>query len=223
MNEKIISFLLCVNDLFAFRNCKIFLENLIVPDGFEIEVLHITEAKSMTNGYNQLQKIARGKYKVYMHQDVFITNPHFIPDTLNIFKDENIGAIAMVGSKLHECTPIWWDSNERYGRVFEFRHDHLYLLSFDIPESNYTEVDLVDGLMLITQYDTPWRDDLFDGWHFYDASQCMEIKKLNKKIVVPKLESPWCIHDCGNVSMDGFNYYKQVFLNEYAYLLDELF
>ena len=30
------------------------------------------------------------------------------------------------------------------------------------------EVEGVDGLLMATQYDIPWREDLFDGWDFYD-------------------------------------------------------
>ena len=35
-------------------------------------------------------------------------------------------------------------------------------------------VAAADGLLLATQYDIDWREDLFENWHFYDISQCME-------------------------------------------------
>ena len=45
------------------------------------------------------------------------------------------------------------------------------------------EVKGIGGLIMITQYDIPWRDDIFDGWHFYDASQSIEfIRKGFAKI-----------------------------------------
>ena len=37
--------------------------------------------------------------------------------------------------------------------------------------------DALDGILLATAYDIPWREDLFDGWHFYDISQCYEFRK----------------------------------------------
>ena len=39
--------------------------------------------------------------------------------------------------------------------------------------------------------------DLFDGWDFYDISQCQEFRRTGYKVVVPKQEEAWCIHDDG--------------------------
>jgi len=61
------------------------------------------------------------------------------------------------------------------------------------------EVAVADGFLLATQADLPWREDLFPGWHFYDASQCLEFWKSGLKVVVPHQREPWCLHDCGPV------------------------
>lgn len=41
----------------------------------------------------------------------------------------------------------------------------------------YQNVDAVDGLLMMTQYDLPWRDDLFSDFDFYDVSQAFEFRR----------------------------------------------
>ena len=62
-------------------------------------------------------------------------------------------------------------------------------------EEGFSKAQAVDGLLLATQYDLPWREDIFNGWHFYDISQCMEFMKAGYEVAVPWQESPWCDHD----------------------------
>lgn len=57
---------------------------------------------------------------------------------------------------------------------------HIYqLLTFESghPQTEaqgYIKVSAIDGLFMATQYDIKWREDLLDGFHFYDVSQCFE-------------------------------------------------
>ena len=58
MNERKICFILCGNDEFVERECQVYIEQLIVPDGYEVEVLVIREASSMAGGYQEaMQRI----------------------------------------------------------------------------------------------------------------------------------------------------------------------
>ena len=59
----------------------------------------------------------------------------------------------------------------------------------------YKTVKAIDGLIMATQYDIPWREDLFQGWHFYDISQSLEFNKKGYKVVVPKQDNVWCMHE----------------------------
>ena len=78
---------MCVNDDLYANEAMYFINNLKVPRGFTVEVLTITDAKSMTAGYNEGMKSSDAKYKVYMHQDVFIVDKFFIHKLIKIFKN----------------------------------------------------------------------------------------------------------------------------------------
>ena len=51
MNEKKFCFIMCVNSQFFYEECIRYIERLVIPDGYEIDVISITEARSMTEGY----------------------------------------------------------------------------------------------------------------------------------------------------------------------------
>ena len=77
MNHKKITFILCVNDDTEFSECRFYLDRLILPEGFEKDIITIEEAPSMTAGYNAGMQSSDAKYKVYLHQDVFIIYKDF--------------------------------------------------------------------------------------------------------------------------------------------------
>lgn len=70
---------------------------------------------------------------------------------------------------------------------------------------------------MITQYDIPWREDIFKGWHFYDISQSMEFHKINLEVVVAAQKQVWCIHEqkCNKEFWEDYDREKEKFLCEY--------
>lgn len=109
MDEKKITFIICVNDLWYYEECVRYIKELYVPDGHSIDILCIQEADSMAQGYNGGCEAADAKYKVYLHQDTFITNRNFIYDILHIFENRQIGMIGVVGAT-ELSDPINWDT-----------------------------------------------------------------------------------------------------------------
>lgn len=86
-----------------------------------------------------------------------------------------------------------------------------------------TEAIVLDGLILMTQYDVDWRVDLFDKWHFYDLSQCMEFFKQGYKAAVLPQKMPLCNHFAGMSAFEGHNEERKKFLKEYIPFLKSMF
>lgn len=214
MNEKKIAFIICMNDEAAYAECKYYIDHLSVPEGYELDVLAITEAPSMTAGYNAGMQSTDAKYKVYMHQDVQIVNWNFIQDMLNVFEmDERIGLIGMIGTKHLDNdvkTAMNWDTGKILHNCSPSR------LEYEMESSGYQEVEAVDGLLLATQFDVPWREDIFDGWDYYDISQCMEFLRRGKMVVVPYQAEPWVWHDNLYSKMNRYYDYAKLFAKEYS-------
>ncbi len=212
--KKEIAFIICVNDEEEYGECQYYLNRLHVPEGYTTDIISIREAPSMAAGYNAGMKSSSAKYKVYLHQDVFIKNRNFILDMLNVFHcDPRIGMVGMIGKRnrgMQADALMKWDT----GMVMD---NILGLWSFPCPPKGdaFAEVLTVDGLLMATQYDILWREDLFDGWDFYDVSQCMEFIESGYKIVVPFQDEAWCYHDCLYSKLIKYFDYHRLFLKEY--------
>jgi len=201
MNPNEIAFISCVNDEAMYKKCVSYIHKLKIPSGFSIQLFSIYGAKSMTSGYNTAMKQSNAKYKVYLHQDAFILNENFIEDLLKIFRqDEKIGLIGIVGAKHLPASGTWWESNEKYGKLIQFTNSYS-LLAFGDIESNYQVVQAIDGVLMVTQYDVKW-DENIEGFHFYDVSQCLAFDRHGYQIVIPAATKPWILHYC----YDDINY-----------------
>lgn len=189
---------------------------LVVPDGFEVELVEINDAKSMAVGYNEGMRRTDAKYKIYMHHDVFITNKNFLIDLLNIFQENaDIGMIGMVGTPYLVKDGVMWHGI-RYGsfyRLQSYLKKNMVERFFSF-ETGYLEVEAVDGLLMATQYDIPWREDIFSKWDFYDVSQSFEFIKAGYKVVVPGQMPEWFIHD-SIPKYDNYNDERDKFLENY--------
>jgi hypothetical protein len=217
VDSKKIAFILCVNNMELYNIAKEHIYKLLIPDGVKVEIIRILNAGSIFKGYNTGMKMTDAKYKVYLHQDTYIKNEKFIYDILKIFNsDEKIGLLGVVGTKKLNSTGVWYNSEYKCGEVYDSHTGRIGLIRFQQISGDFEVVDAVDGLIMVTQHDIPWREDVFKGWHFYDASQCFEMRRNGYFVVVPKQDKIWCLHDCGIVSLKGFEENQKVFLNEYA-------
>lgn len=205
---------MCVNNDDYEKEQMRYLGHLKIPEGYELDVLTIREAVSMTSGYNEGMHASDAKYKVYLHQDVFIVNENFIADMLKVFEDERVGMLGMVGAPELPENAIMWNA-PRIGKLF---FNMIYQSGESIigeVDGLYQEVEALDGLLMATQYDISWREELFTKWDFYDVSQSQEFLRAGYKVVVPNQKIPWCIHDDGFFNLKNYYDSRKIFLKEY--------
>lgn len=220
MNSKKIAFISCVNDDATYKECLRFIDALEIPEGYSIEKIAIKNARSITSGYNEGMKKTDAKYKIYIHQDTYIINRKILFDILEIFKDDNVGLIGAAGALTIPPNGMWWNSLDTEGSIYHNPNGNgMEIYGKNIGVDKVINVQAIDGLIMITQKDVKWREDLFDGWHFYDVSQSVEFLKLGYEIKVIKKVEPWIIHDCGTIWVnndDIYNKYRAIFLKEYS-------
>lgn len=231
MNDKKICFITCFNDEVLYNECVMYINNLNIPQGFEVEVIGILDAKSMASGYNEAMQSSDAKYKVYLHQDVFIINKNFIYDIINIFNsDSQIGLIGVIEQIVIPRNGMWWQSYERRGQIYSNQFSfNMSLLKFSNTNKNYEDVSVVEGSIMVTQYDIKWREDILCGWDMYDVCHSFEFVKANYKVVIPQQEDTWCIHDCGkfkishdyHINLDSIiNEYRQIIIKILNYSIN---
>ena len=217
MNNKKFCFIMCSNNKQYEDESMLYINDLKTPDGYIVDHIIIHDAISMTSGYNKAMKSSDAKYKIYLHQDVFILNKNFLFDLLYYFSDKSTGMIGMVGSPKFPKNCTMW-----YGyRIGIFYSNNIYSSSYNelqkvtVP----TNVEAIDGFLMATQYDLFWREDLFTGWDFYDISQSFEFRKAGYNIIIPPSDTPWCFHDDGIMNLTNYNENRKLFREYYKDML----
>ncbi len=213
-------FIICTNDRLYLEECMKYISLLEIPYGYTIDILTIEGADSMTSAYNTAMRESPAKYKIYLHQDTMILNKYYLYNILKIFKsDEDIGMIGMGGNvHLESDALISCDLSKYVGNNMN-KNIEKYI-SYKMKDDDYIyDVEVIDGFIMATQYDIPWRDDLFDGWDFYDLSQSMEFHRLDFRVVVPEqFGMEWCFHaDDLTSTLYEYEKYRKLFQDEYAY------
>ncbi|MBR5969135.1 MAG: glycosyltransferase family protein [Lachnospiraceae bacterium] len=216
-------FIACSNRPFLMAECRRYADRLYIPEGWNVEWTVITDALSMTSGYNRAiglhpgdaARTADAPVRIYLHQDVFLTNRWILHNLRDIFSAHpDIGMLGVAGAERMHPSGVWW-SGASIGCVY--REDETpYEEERLAPDVHLQDVAVVDGFFLATAVDLPWREELFDGFDFYDVSQSYEMRRAGYRVVIPEMRYHWAVHDDGKVlSLDRYNHYRKVFLEHY--------
>ena len=222
LNDKSFCFIICTNDDLWLQECIFYINQLSVPAGYTTDVISVREATSMAAGYNAAMQSSDAKYKIYLHQDVFILNRHFLQDILDLFaQDRSIGMVGVIGCEEDPLNASYYD-HWNIGATKVCNGDDAFSIhpcgEASAIKAHY--VSALDGMLMTTSVDIPWREDLFDGWDFYDASQAMEFRKAGYKLAVAAQNTPWCMHDCGNSKLLRYDHYRKLFCDTYGFRYD---
>lgn len=214
-NEKKIAFITCVNNERFYEECLWYLDRLIVPKGYEIEAFPVRGASSMCEGYNIGMHASDAKYKIYLHQDLFLVNPHFLEDLISLFlSDADIGLVGLIGTdKLSKDAVMW--NKWKVGSTLAWNGSTTLDIIRDDSCNVFTNINAVDGMLMATQYDFEWREDLDLGWDFYDISQSLEFLKNDKKIAVICNKDFYSLHECGCSKLESYEHGRKIMLEEY--------
>lgn len=220
MNDHKFCFIICTNDALLLEESIHYINHLVIPEGYSIELLTITDASSITSGYNEAMASSDAKYKIYMHQDVFILNKNILSDLLSVFaSDPQIGLIGMVGYETVSPDGLMWHA-KRSGNLYTPKtkapYPELSAYHYSITQDGYSMAAEIDGFFMATSQDLPWDTQTLKGWDFYDAFQSIHFLLQGYKIAVPVQRFPWCMHDDNRFpALFHYNHYRQIFMQTY--------
>lgn len=219
MNEKKVAFIICTNSDLWFAECAKYINNLEIPKEFQKEIVKIVGAVGMAAGYNEGMNKTDAKYKVYLHHDVFIYRKDFLLRMLNIFQSNaGIGMLGLLGSDSYVKGAEYW-SAWNLGQVLGCMGSSTVLVrASQRREGEVATAVAVDGMLIMTQYDVRWRDDVFKKWDFYDISQSFEFQRKGYEVgvILEKGEECSILHDCGHSKLWNYDEWRIKFCEEYA-------
>ena len=218
LEDNKIAFIVCTNSYDYMDECRYYIDSLYIPDGMQVSVIEIKDSESMTSGYNQAMHSSNAKYKVYLHQDVFILYRNFINEVVECFrKNEKLGIIGIAGAKKIPDNGYIWNTLDSGGFSSIGTFSNVgYACLVSEGRRKFEYVEYVDGMLIATQYDVEW-DERISGYHFYDASQCLKFKEKGLEVATIAQDNPWILHDFGPLNVGTYDDYRKCFCELYGY------
>ena len=151
------AFIICTNSERYLEECMFYIGKLKVPEDVNVSVIPVRDANSMTSGYNKAMHSSDAKYKIYIHQDMFLTNTDFLFDILKCFREnDNLAMLGVAGTE-HLQDADAWSSLDIGGccsiGTFSGLGSVAVRPQVHNPDALYQEVDFIDGMLIATQYD----------------------------------------------------------------------
>lgn len=216
-DKNSIAIILWINDEEAGRQQGKYLNALRIPKGYSVELVEVIDAPLRMEAYEKGCSQTEAKYKIYLDAKTVMVNENILEDIISVFsKDASIGMMGLIGMEKIPTSGVCAWAKKRVGKAIDYKGEKFEKENFN---DDYIEVMAVDGFWMATQYDLPWRTDLFHTDAFWDAAQCIEYSKAGYKVVVPKQKDYWCIsnwaeqrqHDKASQEIFLDTYSKDVF------------
>lgn len=219
--DRLVSIIACVSNGQRWEQCAKRISSQVLPRGFHREYIPVRGAASICAGYNEGMRRARGRYKLYLHQDVLLLKPNVIKDLLAVFdRHPDAGIVGIAGSVSLPDNAAWYTAalSDCYMHVLETRGEGVRCVVGNVWTDRDVEAAVADGLLLMTAVDIPWREDLFRGWHMYDIAQCFEMRARGYHLYLPQQQTPWVLHDTRKISDESadLQHWRDVFLEHYG-------
>lgn len=223
LNENKIAVIFCTNDSVYESECIAYLKRLRVPEGMQLEMIAVWNAPGMAAGYNAAIMRTDAKYKLYIHHDTFLLEQDILVKLIDIFSiKESLGMIGIFGSTDLQDSALWYQSSWEESRLNLYQ-DAVLEIHRSVSEKAQGTMDAaeaIDGVFIATSKDVFWREDLFDGWHFYDISQGCEFRKCGLQTAFYIDSRVWALHETSMKKdpHDTYEKYRKIFQREYLEL-----
>jgi glycosyltransferase involved in cell wall biosynthesis len=173
-----------------YERCVEALSNLDIPSGYEVDLITIEGGNSRAAAYSQGMMQSNADYKVYLDENVCLLKKDFFQRIVGLFEsDEALGLLGLSGAKVIPRSGIGYNSKKRCGRlIFGSTQNDIVWTE---QAAGILEVLTVDGYVMVTRYDLPWRADFFTEDSFFAEAQSMEFKRKGYKVAVAGQATAW--------------------------------
>ncbi|SCY34200.1 glycosyltransferase [Butyrivibrio sp. INlla14] len=207
INNKI-CFICCITDIENDSRIAQNISMLSIPEGYDVEYLGVTQAKSIADGYNEAIDSTDALIKIFLKESVTITSPDLLADIVRIYSGSD--KIAVIGALGTDKMPV--DMVMQHGIMYGQESDNTYAVN-----GEYQEVLCISDDLFTVKGDYRFNSELFDGDSFYNVDLCASVLRSGKKIVVAS-QSPvyWTNGTTPPVYDDSFEKYRKIALDRYS-------
>jgi GT2 family glycosyltransferase len=163
----------------------------------------------MAEGYQRAMEMSTARYKIYLHQDVYLVHRDVLSDLLSLFRTyPRLGLVGVEGATRLPKAVLYSFNNALhcYGRHWTYRRPGG--LSYVLGPANrrrlhfnrlrpfvgdYLPAVVVDGFFMATQYDMPWTSPL-GGFDLYDEVRAAEFITAGLEVGIARQQMTWVLH-----------------------------
>jgi hypothetical protein len=205
--KKKIAVISCVNDNKKYDVMRSSLGSTDVANRYHVNFYPIYDAKSMSDGYNRgiNQSYLYSDYIIYVHQDVEFLNSEWIDSAISLIDSGSLNLVGVVGCEKLPDSLVFWEG-KCFGKILEDRGGGKSLLNFGYKDNGFAEVDMIDGLIMMTNKPLSWPE--ISGFHFYDLLMSQKFKKNGMKVGIPNHTGESLCHNIGTRDFDSINYLR---------------
>ena len=189
-----------------------YLDAIDVPSGFTVELIEVSVDGNVAAAYQRAMHESDAKYKVYLSAGSILLRLNFFAEMLRVFaEDPAIGIMGLVGTAQLSTSGELGASPMLKGRLLYTDDTSFHGATV---EGTTEEVMAVSPDLIATQYDIPWRSDLFRGDCFFAEAQCIEFRRKGYRTVLPQQDDPWLLTRKRAYEADEAS--REVFLDTYS-------
>ena len=167
-----------------------YIDALDIPNGYEAELIEVRSDGNVADAYQRAMEQSDAKYKVYLAAGSILLRLNFFAEMLRVFEEPAIGIMGIVGTAQLSTSGELGASPMLKGRLL-YTDDTAFHGA--VVEGATEEVMAVSSDLIATQYDIPWRSDLFHSNCFFAEAQCIEFRRKGYRTVVPQQDAPWLL------------------------------
>ena len=189
-----------------------YIDALDIPNGYEVELIEVRPDGNVADAYQCAMEASDAKYKIYLAPGSILLRLNFFAEMLRVFaEDPAIGIMGLVGTAQLSTLGELGASPMLKGRLLYTDDTAFHGAS---AEGTTEEVMAVSADLIATQYDIPWRSDLFHGDCFFAEAQCIEFRRKGYRTALPQQDAPWLLTHKRACAVDEAS--REVFLDTYS-------
>jgi len=209
LNSHAFAFITVVNSETQYATCVRYIDALQVPPGYSVEKIAVFGATSMAEGCQRGMETSTARYKVYLHQDLYLVYRGLLSELLHLFRMyPRLGLVGVEGATRLPAAVLYSMNNpfHCYGRHWTYRRPggisslfgpanrrRLHFNRFRSFAGDYMPAVVVDGFFMATQYDMPWTSPL-GGFELYDKVRAVEFITAGLEVGIARQQMTWCFH-----------------------------
>lgn len=197
LDEHKICFITAVRDKAKYQESMAYWQRLRVPEGMTVQYIGVSDWPSIGQAYQMAMGKSDAKYKIYIHDNIWLTQTDFLEVLIQMFKEHPEYGIASVAGSTSLPESCHWRDQDPIGCVCDNHQEKMLGYTYQQATQGTAPVMLLHEGLLVTQYDISWHTELYDKGHLYAASQCMELRRHGYGAVVLPQLGPGVQHWCG--------------------------